>query len=66
MNFSNENKYSSGPLLKKRSCNGRTIRIERLDVNTANRINDRVSRSAKQIYTATQRTMELADKTYSD
>lgn len=61
-----KNKYSSGPLIKKRSCRGRTIRIEGLDVKTANRINDRVSRSAKQIYTANQRTMELADKTYSD
>lgn len=34
-----QNKYSSGSLLKKISCKGRTIRIENLDVETAERIN---------------------------
>lgn len=41
-------KYSSGSLLKKKSCNGRTIKIESLDVETAERINRRVSASARQ------------------
>lgn len=49
-----KNKYSSGSLLKKKSCKGRTIRIESLDVQTAERINERVSRSAKQFQTETQ------------
>lgn len=39
-----KNKYSSGSLLKKKSCKGRTIKIENLDVQTAERINERVSR----------------------
>lgn len=39
---------SSGTLLKKKSCNGRTITIESLDVETAERINRRVSASARQ------------------
>ncbi len=41
-------KYSSGSLLKKKSCNGRTIKIESLDEETAERINRRVSASARQ------------------
>ena len=41
-------KYSSGPLLKKKSCNGRTIKIETLDQETINKINRRVSATAKQ------------------
>lgn len=43
-----KNKYSSGSLLKKKSCNGRTIKIESLDEETAERINRRVSASARQ------------------
>lgn len=61
-----KNKYSSGSLLKKKSCKGRTIRIESLDVQTAERINERVSRSAKQYRVELHRTMRLADETYSD
>lgn len=41
-------KYSCGPLLKKVNCGGRTIRVEGLDVETAERINRRVSASARQ------------------
>lgn len=41
-------KYSSGSLLKKKKCGGRTIRVESLDVQTAERINRRVSATAKQ------------------
>ena len=40
--------YSSGSLLKKKPCNGRTIKIESLDVETAERINRRVSACARQ------------------
>ena len=41
-------KYSCGSLLKKKNCGGRTIRVESLDVRTAERINRRVSATAKQ------------------
>lgn len=41
-------KYSSGSLLKKVNCHGRTIKIQSLDVETAERINRRVSASARQ------------------
>ena len=41
-------RYSSGSLLKKKSCCGRTIRVESLDVHTAERINRRVSATSKQ------------------
>lgn len=58
--------YSCGSLIKKKSCQGRTIRIERLDVHTAERINERVSRSAKQYRVELHKTMRLADETYSD
>lgn len=61
-----DKKYSSGSLLKKKSCKGRTIRIENLDVETAERINKRVSRSAKQYRVESQTAMKIADKTYSD
>lgn len=61
-----KNKYSSGSLLKKISCKGRTIRIENLDVKTAERINERVSRSAKQYRVESQTAMRIADETYSD
>lgn len=40
-------KYSSGSLSKKKRCGGRTIRVESLDVYTAERINRRVSVTAK-------------------
>ena len=59
-------KYSCGSLLKKKSCQGRTIRIERLGVHTAERINERISRSAKQFQTETQNAMKLTDETYLD
>ena len=59
-------KYSCGSLLKRKSCQGRTIRIESLDVHTAERINERVSRSAKQHRTESQTAMKIADETYSD
>lgn len=61
-----KNKYSSGSLLKKKSCKGRTIRIESLDFETAERINERVSRSAKQYRVESQTAMKIADETYSD
>ena len=61
-----KNKYSSGSLLKKKSCKGRTIKIEGLDVQTAERINEKVSRSAKQHRTELQTAMKIADETYSD
>lgn len=54
-------KYSCGSLLKKKSCQGRTIRIEKLGVQ-----NERISRSAKQYRVELHRTMRLADETYSD
>lgn len=66
MIFDEKAKYSSETLLKKRSCNGRTIRVESLDVATAERINKRVSRSAKQHHAEAQKAMEIAKKTYSD
>ena len=59
-------KYSFGSLLKKKSCKGRMIRIESLDVGTANRINERVSRSAKQCLVESQTAMKIAEETYSD
>ena len=59
-------KYSCGSLLKKISCKGRIIRIESLDVGTANRINERVSRSAKQYRIESLKAMKLAKETYSD
>lgn len=43
-----EKQYSCGPLLKKVNCGGRTIRVEGLDSKTAERINRRVSASARQ------------------
>ena len=61
-----KNKYSCGSLLKKKSCKGRTIRIESLDVGTANRINERVSRSFKQYFIESQNAMKHADEIYSD
>ena len=68
MMFSDEDKkkYSSGSLLKKKSCNGRTIKIESLDIGTANAINERVSRSSKQHRAESQIAMKIADETYSD
>ena len=66
MIFDEKAKYSSETLLNKRSCNGRTIRVESLDVATAERINKRVSRSAKQHHAEAQKAMEIAKKTYSD
>ncbi len=47
-NEENRKKYSSGSLLKKKSCNGRTIIVESLDVHTKERINKRVSEASKQ------------------
>ena len=68
MRYSDElkKKYSSGSLLKKKSCKGRTIRIERLDVETAKRINERVSRSSKQYFIESQNAMKYADEVCSD
>ena len=66
MKFNEETmaKYSSGSLLKKRSCKGRTIRIETLDVATAERINRRVAATSKQILAEEQKSKILADETY--
>lgn len=48
MNFDEIKKnYSSGSLLKKKKCEGRTIKIEQLDPKTAERINNRVYASQK-------------------
>ncbi len=66
MIFDEKAKYSSGPLLNNKSCSGRTIRIEALDVATAERINERVSRSARQRCAEAQKAMEIAKETYSD
>lgn len=66
MIFDEKAKYSSGTLLNTRSCSGRTIRVESLDVATAERINERVSRSAKQHRAEAQKAMEIAKETYSD
>ncbi len=44
-------KYSCGPLLKKVNCNDRTIRVEGLDIGTAERINERVAASLKGSFT---------------
>ena len=41
-------KYSSGSLLKKINCNGRTIKVESLDENTKERITKRVLASVRQ------------------
>ena len=57
-------KYSSGSLLKKRSCNGRIIRIEALDVATAERINRRVAATSKQILAEAQISKVFADEMY--
>ena len=66
MKFNEETmaKYSSGSLLKKRSCKGRTIQIETLDVATAERINRRVAATSKQILAEEQKSKILADETY--
>lgn len=59
-------KYSSGSLLKKCSCNGRTIKIEPLDVKTAERINRRVEVSMKQNRAEHMKSKMLAEDEYSD
>lgn len=59
-------KYSLGSLLKKRSCKGRTIRIEILDVATAERINRRVANTSKQLLEEEQKSKILADETYAN
>lgn len=68
MKFSEEakKKYSCGTLLKKRSCNGRTIRIESLDVNAVVRINRRVRATAKQNLAERQQSEILAKDLFSD
>ena len=59
-------KYSCGPLLKKVNCGGRTIRVEGLDSKTAERINRRVSASARQYITEQQNGLasETAQKVF--
>lgn len=59
-------KYSCGPLLKKVKCGGRTIRVEGLDVETADRINRRVSASVRQYITEQQNALasETAQKVF--
>ena len=59
-------KYSCGSLIKKKSCKGRTIRVESLDIDTANRINERVSRLSKQYQAESQNGLKLANETYSN
>ena len=68
MMFSDEDrkKYSSGPLINNSALKGKIIRVERLDVGTADRINERVSRTAGQHRAEAQRAMEIATETYSD
>ena len=58
-------RYSSGSLLKKRSCNGRVIKVEPLDVHTAERINKRVAASAKQNEIEKSNGLKLASKLYT-
>lgn len=58
-------RFSSGSLLKKRSCHGRTIRVESLDVHTAERINRRVSASAKQTEIEKSNGLKLASRSYT-
>lgn len=55
---------SCGPLLKKRSCGGRVIKIETLDVETAERINRRVSACARQHVIESHATSHLADNNF--
>ena len=59
-------KYSSGSLLKKCSCNGRTIKIEPLDIKTAERINRRVEVSIKQNRAEYMNSKKLAENKNSD
>ena len=68
MSFSNEleKKCSRGSLINNKAFKGAIITIKSLDINTANRINERVSRSAKQYQVESQNTMKLAKETYSD
>lgn len=68
MSFSNEleKKCSRGSLINNKAFKGATITIKSLDINTANRINERVSRSVKQYQVESQNTMKLAKETYSD
>ncbi len=67
MDFNNlKKKYSSGNLIKKKSCKGRTIRVENLDVATADRINERVYRSAKQICHEANISKRKASENFSD
>lgn len=58
-------RYSSGSLLKKHSCNGRTIRVESLDVHTAERINKRVLASVKQNEIEKSNGLKIASKLYT-
>ena len=57
-------RYSSGSSLNRHSCHGKIIRVEVLDVQTAERINRRVSASAKQIATEKSNGLRLASKSY--
>ena len=43
--------YSCGPLFVPVNCSGRTIRVEGLDIGTAERINERVAASLKGSFT---------------
>ncbi|MDO5151661.1 MAG: hypothetical protein Q4D76_20110 [Oscillospiraceae bacterium] len=57
--------YSSGTLIKKHSCNGRVIRVENLDVETADRINKRVYVSVKQNEVEKSNGLKIASKLYT-
>ena len=65
MEYSNEieMKCNRGSLIK--TFKGKIL-IKSLDVNTANRINERVSHSVKQHQVELQSTLNLAKETYSD
>ena len=67
MNNSNDLEIKCcGPLLKKISCTGITLRIKSLDVNTANRINERALFSLKQNQVESQNLVKFSDEIYSD
>lgn len=59
-------KYSSGSLLKKKSCGGRTIRIESLDEATKDRVNGRVANASKQYVVESHNGLQSDDIIFSE
>lgn len=54
-------RYSCGSLLKKKKCNGRTVKVYPLDVNTAEKINRRVSACSRQNIVESHNSLRNAD-----